>query len=372
MKYSILGCALLLFLSCSSTARNKVAEDSIRVDSIITHKITLLFAGDLMQHITQIKAAQTKDGYDYSTYFGYIKEEIQKADLAIANLEVTLGGKPYTGYPTFSAPDEYLVAIKEAGFDVLLTANNHILDKGKKGLERTTLMLDSFQIQHAGSYRDSLERAQRYPLLIEKNGFRFSILNYTYDTNGIEITPPNIVNYIDKEVMAQDIRAAQMQQPDAIIACMHWGDEYVSLPNKGQKELADWLFSQGVTHIIGGHPHVVQPLELRTDSVTGSQHVLAYSLGNFISNMSRRKTDGGILFKMELTKDSTVHVSDCGYSLVWTARKEGARKNHTLIPVNFPTDSLSKKEYDTMEIFVKDTRTLFEKHNKEIKEYTFY
>lgn len=369
----MIGCIWLFFLSCGNTSPSKVAEqDSLRIDSITTHKITLLFAGDLMQHITQIHAAKTKDGYDYSTYFKYIKDEIQKADLAIANLEVTLGGKPYTGYPTFSAPDEYLFAIKDAGFDVLITANNHILDKGKKGLERTTLMLDSFQIYHAGSYSDSLERVQRYPLLIEKNGFRISFLNYTYGTNGLEPTKPNIVNYMNKETMAKDILTSKSQQPDVIIACMHWGDEYVSLPNKEQKEWADWLFSQGVTHIIGSHPHVVQPLEMRIDSITGNQNILVYSLGNFISNMHRRKTDGGILFKMELTKTNLIYVSDCGYSLVWTARKEGKRKNRTLIPVNFPADSLSKKEYDAMEVFIKDTRALFKKHHKGIGEYTFY
>ena len=99
-------------------------------------RITLLFVGDLMQHQAQIDAARTPDGkYDYSSCFALVKEQISHADIAIGNLEVTLGGKPYRGYPTFSAPDEYLQAIKDAGFDVLLTANNHCLDRGKKGLE---------------------------------------------------------------------------------------------------------------------------------------------------------------------------------------------------------------------------------------------
>ena len=94
-------------------------------------RITLLFVGDLMQHRAQIDAARTSDGtYDYSSYFSLVKEEISRADIAIGNLEVTLGGKPYRGYPAFSAPDEYLQAIKDAGFDVLLTANNHCLDRG--------------------------------------------------------------------------------------------------------------------------------------------------------------------------------------------------------------------------------------------------
>ena len=101
-------------------------------------RITLLFVGDLMQHQAQIDAARVSEGkYDYSSCFSLIKEQISQADLAIGNLEVTLGGRPYRGYPMFSAPDEYLQAIKDAGFDILLTANNHCLDRGKKGMERT-------------------------------------------------------------------------------------------------------------------------------------------------------------------------------------------------------------------------------------------
>lgn len=108
-------------------------------------QISLLFVGDLMQHQAQIDAARQGDGYNYNDCFRHVKKEISEADMAIGNLEVTLGGKPYRGYPVFSAPDEYLYAIKEAGFDVLLTANNHCLDKGKLGLERTILMLDSLK-----------------------------------------------------------------------------------------------------------------------------------------------------------------------------------------------------------------------------------
>ena len=112
-------------------------------------------------------------------------------------------------------------------------------------------MLDSLQIPHAGTYVNTESREQQYPLLLEKNSFRIALLNYTYGTNGIKVISPNVVNYIDKAVMAQDIEAARAQHPDALIACMHWGDEYQSLPNKEQKNLTDWLLQQGVTHIIG-------------------------------------------------------------------------------------------------------------------------
>lgn len=381
MRYFSFIILLLLSFSCTSVSQEKgdtvkAVSDTIisnTNDSLLPHRITLLFAGDLMQHQGQINAARTPAGYDYSDCFKFVKEEISRADIAVANLEVTLGGKPYRGYPAFSAPDEYLSAIREAGFNVLITANNHCLDRGKKGLERTILMLDSLHIPYAGTYTNTETREQRYPLMIEKNGFRIVLLNYTYGTNGLKATSPNIVNYIDKETMALDIRKAKALQPDVLIACMHWGEEYQSLPNREQTSLADWLLQQGVTHIIGSHPHVVQPMELRTDSTAGSRHAIVYSLGNFISNMSARRTDGGILFKLELEKDSITRVTNCEYSLVWTSRPVLSRKkNYILYPIGYPTDSLSVTERNHLKIFTKDTRSLFNKHNKGIKEYIFY
>lgn len=203
-------------------------------------RIKLLFVGDLMQHQAQIDAACTDAGtYDYSACFAHVKEQISQADVAIGNLEVTLGGNPYRGYPTFSAPDEYLSAIQEAGFDVLLTANNHCLDRGKAGLERTIRQLETRNIPFAGTYRNPEERKARYPLFIEKKGFRIALLNYTYGTNGIPVSTPQVVNYIDRQQIAKDIRSAQARRPDAIIACMHWGNEYQRIPNREQEQLAD-------------------------------------------------------------------------------------------------------------------------------------
>ena len=205
MRQTIPLALLFFFISCCSTAQEQVVPES--TDTIPPAKITLLFVGDLMQHKAQLDAARTDKGtYDYSPCFSLVKEQISGADIAIGNLEVPIGGKPYSGYPAFCAPDEYLYAIKEAGFNVLLTANNHCLDRGKKGLERTILMLDSLRIPYTGTYRNEEERRQRYPLLIHKNGFRIALLNYTYDTNGVKPSSPNIVNYIDKKIMRSEER----------------------------------------------------------------------------------------------------------------------------------------------------------------------
>ncbi len=381
MRHTLFLIIMLLSLSC--TSRSQARRDSINttsadsfsaIDSIIpADTLRLLFVGDLMQHQGQINAARTAKGYDYSTCFEYVKEEISRANLAIANLEVTLGGKPYKGYPAFSAPDEFLTAIHDAGFNVLVTANNHSLDRGRPGLERTIQLIDTLKIPHAGTYINSEAREKEYPLLLEKNGFRIALLNYTYGTNGIPGTPPNIVNYIDTTIIAKDIEAGKALNPDAIIACMHWGIEYQSLPDKEQKFLADWLLRKGVDHVIGSHPHVVQPIEVRTDSLTNDKHLIVYSLGNFISNMSARRTDGGLMVRMELVKDSTTRLNNCEYSLVWTARPmQSGKKNHQLLPVNLSADSIPLQARNSLKIFTNDARTFFSKHNQGIKEYTFY
>lgn len=335
-------------------------------------EVTLLFVGDLMQHQAQIDAARISNGYDYSDCFLQVKKEIEKANLAIGNLEVTLAGKPYRGYPQFSAPDEYLTAIKDAGFDVLLTANNHCLDRRKKGLERTIFMLDSLKIPYVGTYLNKEERERRYPLLVEKNGFRIALLNYTYGTNGIPVDTPNVVNYINKKVIEEDISKARAMNPDVLIACVHWGIEYKSLPEKTDKELAGWLLEKGVSHIIGSHPHVVQPIEVICDSV-GEKHLVVYSLGNYLSNMSKRATDGGLMVKLTLEKSNNkVSLSDCGYSLVWVSRPAvSGRKNFRIYPSGVSTDSLNNVEKNKLNLFLEDSRTLFGKYNKGINEYIF-
>ena len=336
-------------------------------------RVTLLFVGDLMQHDAQIKAARTPDGYDYSDCFKYVRQEISAADVAIANLEVTLGGKPYRGYPSFSAPDEFLYAVKDAGFDVLLTANNHCLDRGKRGLERTAQMLDSLQIPFLGTYRTSQEREDRYPLLIQKNGFRIALLAYTYDTNGLRPSEPNVVNYIDRDLIKSDILRARRMRPDVIIACMHWGIEYRSLPEKAERQLADWLIGQGVDHVIGSHPHVLQPMEVKQDEHTPAKHLVVYSLGNFISNMSKRKSDGGAMVKLELVKFFGLpQLKSCAYSLVWTSRpKLSGKSDFELYPASLVDKPLKNEELAPFRTFLEDSRSLFEKHNVGIKEYFF-
>lgn len=361
----------LASISCALEGKGSMffGADSTEVEPRdTTRHISLVFAGDLMQHGPQIKSARVGNSYDYTECFAHIKPQIEYADIAVANFETTLAGPPYTGYPCFCAPDEFLRDVKATGFDVLLTANNHTCDKGKKGIERTIHMMDSLHIPHLGSYIDTAARNRQHPLLIEQNGFRLAFLNYTYGTNGIPVPKGNVVNGIDKEQMARDIKKAKQMAPDAIIAFMHWGEEYHLTPVASQRELADWLFAQGVDHIIGGHPHVVEPMEIRTDSL-GRQHVLAYSLGNFVSNQYKDNTYGGMLVHMALEKDSTVRLASCDYSLYFVTRPNNSgHKSHRVYDVHTPDSELSASERTLRDKFVSSARALFTKHNKNVSE----
>jgi len=343
--------------------------DSIRVaDS--TYHITLLFAGDLMQHSQQIQMGRKANGtYDYSLCFKYMKEEIERADVAIANFETTLGGAPYTGYPQFCSPDQFLIDSRDAGFDIMLTANNHVCDRYSKGIERTIAMMDSLKVPHLGSYVNEQERERNYPFLLEKNGFRIVLLNYTYGTNGIPTRKPNVVNYIDKKQMAIDIAKAKGMNPDAIIACMHWGVEYTLQPVPAQRQLADWLFSQGVTHIIGGHPHVVEPMEVRTDAA-GDKHVLVYSLGNFISNMSKPNTTGGMTVRLQLSKQhGKTTLAHTDYSLYFVSRGLSNGKGQSMVlPASMPDSHLNAHERAVKHQFTRAARAMFARSNKNVHE----
>ncbi|MCE7864130.1 MAG: CapA family protein [Bacteroidetes bacterium CHB5] len=338
-----------------------------------TTRISLLFTGDIMQHDSNIATAfdPVSKRYDYSACFEYVAPIIHPADLAIGNLELTLAGSPYKGYPQFSAPDALAVELKRIGFDVLVTANNHSVDRRKKGVERTIRVLDSLAILHTGTFIDSATRANTYPLIIEKNGFRFSLLNYTYGTNGIPVTKPNIVNLIDTVQIKLDLAQARLQKTDAIIVFMHWGDEYQSLPNSTQKKLTRLLFREGARLVIGAHPHVLQPMEWNKEQ----DQLVVYSLGNFISGQRPRYRDGGAMVWIDMQKiatpaGSSTSILNAEYELEWVQKSN----EFVMRPFRyFEGDTVFVKDKTAraaMQVFAKDARALLSKHNVNIQERT--
>ncbi len=342
-----------------------------------TTRLSMLFLGDIMQHDSQIADAwdPVSKRYDYNPCFRQVAPYIQAVDLAIGNLELTLAGKPFKGYPQFSAPDELLPALTEMGLDVLVTANNHCVDRGRQGVERTIRMLDSLKVPHTGTFTNEREKQNLHPLLVEKNGFRLALLNYTYGTNGLPVTKPNIVNLINTDEIVKDLATAKKMNVDMIIVFVHWGAEYQSLPSSWQKDVADLFFRNGAQLVIGAHPHVIQPMEWNREK----NQLIAYSLGNFVSGQRKRYTDGGAMIRLELRKvqnggQTVTTIDTAGYILQWVQRTNDVQKNYCVWPV--PTieanPGILRKDaaaYSAYQTFVEDSRKLLNTHNKNVGEY---
>jgi poly-gamma-glutamate synthesis protein (capsule biosynthesis protein) len=353
---------MIMFHSCKGDDSNPgTSQDSLSVDSTIT----LIFAGDMMSHMPMVKAAynpQTKR-HEYEHWFQFLKDTIASADLAIANLETPLGGEPYSGYPMFSAPDSFAEDLKKVGFDILVTANNHTVDKGRKGLERTLSVLDSLKIAHTGSFRTDKERDSFTPLIQEIKGVKIAILSYTYGTNGIPVPKPNVVNLIDHAQMEKDINKARSLGAQIVIPVIHWGVEYQTYEHPSQVKTAEFLVSKGVDAIIGMHPHVVQPnkyIKTKTDSIP-----VAYSLGNVVANMRDRYKDGGILIHLTLKqvngKPRIVGFEDIPF-WVWKGSSKEVKGIHGfyIIPES-KISILPVGEAKKAKVFFDDTRKILKK-----------
>lgn len=334
--------------------------------------LSILFIGDIMGHDAQIAAAKndSSGNYEYDSMYRYVKPIISSADFAIGNLEVTLAGPPYKGYPKFCSPDELAVASKNAGFDILTTANNHSVDRGKNGLERTIDILDSLGIYHLGTYKDQKHRDTANFLILVKDSMRIALLNYTYGTNYIEPTKPNIVNYIEQEQMKKDLDMLQNFNIDKTIIFIHWGKEYKSHPDDEMKDLASWMFANGADVVIGGHPHYVQPMYWDKEK----KQMIAYSLGNYVSNQRARRKDGGVMVQLKFVRENNeVNLADAGYILTWVHKQTiNGKDDFTILPCNSfenkPEYFSNPDDYRKMKLFISDSRKLFRDHNLNVEE----
>lgn len=334
--------------------------------------VKLLFLGDIMGHGPQIKAAYSANtkAYDFNPNYQYIKPLLSAPDFTIANLEVTLGTKPYSGYPQFSSPSALASAIKKSGIDILGTANNHSCDRHKKGIIKTIHVLDSLKIQHTGTFVNQKNKDSIAPFIIEKNNIRIALLNYTYGTNGIPVPTPTIVNILDKKTILKDIEQAKKQHPDQIIAFVHWGEQYRDLPVNSQKKWFQFFKNHGVSIVIGSHPHVVEPMEWDQEEQT----LVVYSLGNFISNQRTFPRDGGAMFELTLTKENgKTHISKASYALSWVYKKiEKQNTGYYILPVDEfeykPYFFAKISDYKKMRLFSKHARMLLQIHNLNIPE----
>lgn len=321
----LLTIVLSLLPSCKQGKKTEGASIVTPQEEAKADTLRLVFAGDIMTHGPQIKAAdQGRGNYDFTPSFELVRPMIERADLALANLETTFGGTPYRGYPMFSSPSSLGSALKEAGFDVLTTANNHSCDRGHYGVVNTIDVLDSLGIRTTGSYRTRAERSQRTPLIIDVRGIKLAVLAYTYGTNGLPIPQPALVDTINLEQISDDLRRADSLGADYKIVQIHWGNEYEKHPSKRQRELAIALARHGVGAVIGSHPHVVQDSEWIEEEGAKMKTFVIYSLGNFISNQtSPAATRGGMLLSLELIRERSTGrwTTQPGYQYVFVQKR---------------------------------------------------
>jgi poly-gamma-glutamate synthesis protein (capsule biosynthesis protein) len=331
------------------------------------HEITLLFAGDIMQHMPQVDATWNNElgVYVYDSCFRYIRPCLSNADIAIANLETTLAGKPYSGYPAFSSPDELVTGMLNAGIDIVGDANNHCCDRGRTGIERTITILDSLGMKHMGTYKDLATYRKTNPLIVNTKGFRLAFVNYTYGTNGIAVPENNVVSLAEKDRMLADMIAAHDSAVDMTIVFIHWGEEYQREPNAYQKDMAQFLFDNGADIIVGSHPHVIEPMEWhRADSMRKDQ-VVVWSLGNFVSNQRKQYTDGGTMFKITLQKEAgKTSIRSAGYQLTWVYNPmvDGRKQYYILPAARYENDTvlLDAQARGDLRQFLSDSRELLQ------------
>lgn len=335
MKKRLLALALLLLLTGCGSAPSTQADASEPPEAsepVVQPNIvsTLAVCGDAMSHMPQTRDAYDSQAgaYDYKPMIRFAKPWIEQADYAVVNLETTFaGGSDYSGFPAFNTPDALGDALKDAGFDLVSTANNHCLDRGYDGMVRTLDVLDNLGLAHVGTYRSAEERAAQNGVHVaDVGGIKVAFLSYTYGTNGIPLSKshPDTVNLLHTDYMseaqvldtariADDLAAAEALSPDLIAVIVHWGVEYQTTQNEHQEEIADFLFDHGADVILGSHPHVLQPMETRTlTDRDGTTHTgfVCWSLGNFISSQNDEYTDTTVVLNLELTKNPNTGATD--------------------------------------------------------------
>lgn len=283
--------------------------------------------GDILLH-TRIEdySVQEDGSYNFDAIFANTLEESLAADIAIVNQEVILGGKALgvSGYPTFNAPYEVGDALVDAGYDVVLHATNHALDKGKKGLLNC---LDFWENTYPEigvvGINDSAED-QETIFIIEKEGIRIAILNYTYGTNGIAMPKdmPYAVNMLKEDKVIADLQAAE-SLADFVVVCPHWGTEYRLQPDKSQKKWTELFLEYGADLVLGTHPHVIEPIEWLTNETTGESMLVYYSIGNYVNwtsssgdGIANRMVGGMANITIQLDEEGKAYISEYGVTPV--------------------------------------------------------
>jgi len=381
LLFFITACALLIKgpnVDYVSTVETKNEKTISNKDSVAT--ITITAVGDLMCHSPQYNNAKTADGkYDFNPSFAEVKKFLSFADFTIGNLETTCAGaaRGYSGYPNFNTPDEYVEALQNAGFDFLVTANNHSMDTEKSGLLRTIDIVTKNKMGYTGTFKSQRDRDSIR--IVNLKGIRVGFLNYTYGTNGLLPSAENkfMLNVIDTILIKNDIVSARKKGAEVVIVYVHYGKEYISEPVEAQRLIVQKAIAYGADIILGAHTHVLSPVEyFKGQKSKLDSGFAAWSLGNFFSNQYKRYTDAGVMLNFSLTKNflnDSIYISDINFIPTWVYRGTNKkRKMHIIFPSeyclkdslpDYLSDSLKKKMKEAFE----DTKEVITKKSARIK-----
>ncbi|MBN1775974.1 MAG: CapA family protein [Clostridiales bacterium] len=327
-------------------------------------RVIITAVGDVLMHKAVIDGGQTNPGeaepqYDYTYCFQYVRPFFEKSDLAIGNIEGTLAGAPYTGFPYFSAPDEIADALYDVGFRVVCAANNHSIDKGLDGLIRTATVLREKGFTAIGTRPDE---DSAMDAIVDVGGIRLGIMNYTWETigtktqkgiNGIPLpkeADPLINSFnpsrsaafeADIEALIDDVERLRRDGAEFICLMVHWGTEYTTQSAQWQQDMALRLCDAGVGLIIGNHPHVLQEIDVITSETTGNETLVYYSTGNFLGNWAYEtlgtngKAQDGMIARITLIKTKEgVSIEKGEYIPTFVVRAyEGSLLKHYIVPV---------------------------------------
>lgn len=353
---------------------NEKIEDVGVIEEEILPPVEIVIGavGDIMVHGPQLRAQYNPDmdEYNFTNNFKYIKPYLQEADLVIGNLETTFAGKEkgYSSYPMFNSPDTLADSLKEAGFDIISTANNHTIDSGSEGMIRTIEVLEDRGLEVIGTRKE--ESSENF-IIKDVKDIRLGLTAYTYETpifgdyrtlNALKIPKEiegliNTFSYegLDEDLMEMKATADKMKEAGAevVIFYVHWGEEYQRQPNQYQKYIAGKLIDYGVDIILGSHPHVLQPIELLESIGKYSSPVVVYSMGNFISNqryeiLKNRYTEDGIIVKIKIKKNlqkKALAIDQVSYVPTWVHKYYlNGKAVYEIIPVLDALDN--KKDYN--------------------------
>lgn len=352
----------------TTTAPTTVPPTTTEPPIVKESSFTLSAVGDMLMHMPVVNSGYyaNTNSYNLDTIFTYFTDHVQSADFAVGNLETTLAGSDngynYSGYPQFNCPDAIIDSMKTAGFDLVLTANNHSYDTRGVGLKRTLEVIRDRELGYLGT---KVEADDPNFLVVERNGIKLGLACYTYEDNSDPaIKAPNyitmsaehapLINTFDYtnlnlfyDELSDSMAQADQQGADAFVLFIHWGYEYQTTQHSIQSQIAQSLCDIGVDVIVGGHPHVVQPVELLTSTTDETQKtVCLYSMGNAVSNQRRQNmnlntghTEDGVMFSVTFSRysDGTVILESAECLPTWVNlhyNTETAHNEYNILPLD--------------------------------------